>query len=77
MALKHLTYLDIPPAKRKATATKAIIRLKETLSNPALTSEQKDAIHNRLAHLSKWVAGARPQTDHVVTVEETVSVEES
>ena len=75
MAHKHLSYLDIPAARRRATASKVVGRLKESLTNPALTEEQAVALREKIDHLNKWASGNVP-TNHVVEVVEEVVVEE-
>lgn len=57
MAHRRLTYLDIPEARRKTTASKALEKLKESLGNPVLTPEQDAKIRARINHLNKWTAG--------------------
>ena len=76
MAHKHLNYLDIPAPRRRATAAKALGRLKESLANPTLTEEQVGVVHAKIAHLNKWAAGTLPPTEHVVGVAEVVEVDE-
>lgn len=67
MAHKHLTYLDIPAVRRRATAAKSLERLKDSLGNPALTSEQMEAVRDKIAHLNQWAAGTIPQNQPVAT----------
>ncbi len=76
MARKHLTYLDIPPVRRRATASKTIARLKESMGNPILTTDQQAAIASKIEHLNKWASGTLPTTEHAVEVSESVSVSE-
>ena len=57
MGHDRLNYLDIPPARRRNAAVKALTRLKDALGNPALTPEQVEAISTRIDHLNKWAAG--------------------
>lgn len=76
MAHKHLTYLDIPMARRRATASEAAARLKKSLGDPSLSTEQVDAVKDRLDRINKWAAGNLPRTDHTVTLNETVTIEE-
>jgi len=64
MAHKRLTYKDIPIGRRKETATKALGKLKEALSNPVLTPEQDVTLRARIDHINKWAAG-KLETDEV------------
>ena len=79
MAHKRLTYLDIPAARRKATAAKALGKLKEALSNPALTAEQDTTLRTRITHLNQWAAGklaVQGGTHHEVEVYESLTLSE-
>lgn len=76
MAHKHLTYLDIPAARRRATASKTIAQLKESLGNPILSEEQKSTLAERIDRVNKWASGTLPSTSHVVEVRESVEVHE-
>jgi hypothetical protein len=57
MTQKTLTYRDIPRDQRQAAATKALIKLRERLTDPSLTQEQIDAVLARVMHLNSWSAG--------------------
>ena len=88
MAHKRLTYLDVPAPRRKATASKALGKLKEALANPILTPEQEATLRARIDHLTQWTAGnlevaevpagkkAKKAKHHEVVVEESLNLEE-
>jgi hypothetical protein len=63
MAIKHLTYLDIPPDKRQAAAKKSRERLRGLLGNPTLTPSQVSSISDQMVRLDKWERGELPTTD--------------
>lgn len=57
MAIKTLTYQDIPASQRRKTANAALSRLREHLSDPTVTNEQGQKMRDRIMHLENWVAG--------------------
>lgn len=57
MAVRRMTYLDLPPAKRRETSQRFIQRLQEQLIDPTLAPEQADKIRGRITHLQGWMAG--------------------
>ncbi len=60
MAVRSLTYLDIPAAKRQETALKVIGRLKERLNDPLVTSDQATLLSERVKQLELWANGTIP-----------------
>ena len=78
MAVKHMSYRDLPPPVRKIAAGKAIRQARESLSNLTLTSDQVAKVQERITRLQQWTNGTiSAPTAHEVTVTETVSVKES
>jgi hypothetical protein len=57
MAVKSLNYLDIPERKRRQVAAQETLKLKNALTNPALTPEQVQKIMDRIEHLNRWGSG--------------------
>jgi hypothetical protein len=57
MAVRSLTYLDIPAAKRQETANKVISRLRERLNDPLTTPDQALLLAERVSQLEKWANG--------------------
>lgn len=57
MAVRRMTYLDLPAKKRRETSQRAIQRLQEQLIDPTLSSEQATKIRDRITHLQGWMAG--------------------
>jgi hypothetical protein len=70
MGHKKLTYLDISPTRRRATASKALTNLKDALGNPALTSEQALAIRLKITRLNQWADGKLGQNPVELAEEE-------
>jgi hypothetical protein len=78
MAVKHMSYRDLPSPVRKIVAGKAIRQARESLSNPTLTPEQVAKVQERITRLQQWTNGTIPApTAHEVTVDETVGVKEN
>lgn len=73
MAIKHMDYTAIDPAKRKKSGQRLIQQYREHLRNPALTAEQKALVKAEIEKVQAWVLG--PQ-NHTVMVVDTVSVSE-
>ena len=63
MAIKHLTYLDIDEALRKQAVAFAKKPLREMLASPVLTSDQRKAVRERIAHLDCWEKGQLGQKE--------------
>jgi len=57
MAIKSLNYLSIPERQRKRVATQETLKLKNALTNPALTPEQTQKVKDRIEHLNRWGSG--------------------
>lgn len=57
MAVKSLNYLDIPERQRRRAASQETLKLKNALTNPALTPEQVQKIKDRIEHLNRWGSG--------------------
>jgi hypothetical protein len=62
MAVKQLTYKDIPQRKREKAAAKAALEVKVSIVN-AVTEEQRAKHVARLEILQKWAAGQLPVID--------------
>lgn len=77
MAAKHLDYLSIPQARRRATAAQTLLRLKESLGNPTLTQGQLTALTTKIEQVNKWAAGKLPATTHTIEISEDVEVGET
>ncbi len=83
MAIKRMTYLDIPAELRRDAAKAARENLKSHLRNPFLTPEQAAVVQAKLSHLDAWEgaklvpAGSPPakaRKHHDVAVSEKLSV---
>lgn len=57
MALGHLTYLNIDPAKRARSMQIVQDQLKTQLANPETTPTKRTEIEARLVELGKWADG--------------------
>jgi hypothetical protein len=57
MTIQSLTYQDLPAAKRRVSANKTLQRLREQLSNSALSLEQVLAYKAQMERVEKWAAG--------------------
>lgn len=60
MAVRSMTYLDIPAAKRQETASKVISRLRERQNDPLTTPEQAQQLTDRVTQLELWASGKLP-----------------
>lgn len=60
MAIRSLTYLDIPAGKRKDSASKIINKVREQLNDPLTTVEQAQKLQDRLILLEQWANGSIP-----------------
>ena len=92
MAIKRMSYLQIPPERRREGATPVRQRLQERLADVTLTPGQREAAGRQLAHLAAWEAGTlgstrtdqapaantppRTPLNHSVGVFETVKVKD-
>jgi len=89
MAIKHLTYKAIPRARRRKQAARATAKMRERLQlDPTLTDEQRQAVHDKIVHIQKWVngdleTGPKPEmvlpeapVHHEIIVEEELGVSE-
>lgn len=78
MAVKHLTYRDIPADQRQKGAAEARTRIVTLLSNPFLTPEQRAALDEQRTRIDLWEKGALPEarkpTAHVIQVNDTARV---
>lgn len=61
MSIQSLTYQDLPPSKRRASASKAIQKLREQLNTSALGPEQTADCKAQIERLEKWAAGTLSQ----------------
>jgi hypothetical protein len=61
MAIRSLTYTDIPLAKRQETASKALDRLRERLNDPSTNPEQLPLLTQQLAKLEQWASDPLPE----------------
>jgi len=61
MAIRSLTFLDIPASKRRDSAARALIRLQERMGDPSLNPEQRQQLKDQATRLEGWVAGRSPQ----------------
>jgi hypothetical protein len=84
MAIKHLTYLDIDPAKRSEAAEEARKRLRAHLSSPFTTADTASQIQAQIAKIDAWEHGQVPAApapkagrSHVVGVSENMKISES
>lgn len=57
MTIQSLTYKDVPAAKRRSSAARAIQQLREKINNPGLSEDQIAKLKAELANLEKWSAG--------------------
>ena len=62
MAIKHLTYKDIPQRKREKAAARAAADLKASLNNSVTESERAKHLA-RLENIKKWAIGELPVID--------------
>ena len=60
MAVRSMTYLDIPAAKRQETANRVISRLRERQNDPLTTPEQVQQLTDRITQLELWASGQLP-----------------
>jgi hypothetical protein len=71
MAIKHLTYQDIPRSRRRAAASRAATKMREMLYlNPALTDDQRAAIEGKIKHLKAWTDGKLDPGDAPVMIKD-------
>lgn len=61
MAIRSLTFLDIPASKRRESASRALIRLQERLGDNTLSEDQRQQLKDQATRLEGWVAGRSPQ----------------
>ena len=57
MAIRSLTYLDIPAAKRQEAASRALARLQERLGDPTLNPDQAQQLKEQAKRLKGWSSG--------------------
>ena len=79
MAVKHLSYLNLPEERRREAAQKAKAQLESLLDGLPTTSDQAKMLQEKLVHLDKWARGKIPITlpkEHRVQLIETVAVKE-
>jgi hypothetical protein len=60
MAIRRLTYLEIPLAKRKAAANRVREQVRAALMNPFLATEQKAALVYQIDRITQWETGVLP-----------------
>jgi hypothetical protein len=60
MAIKSMTYYDIPQDIRTEAASKARFQLRTSLVSPAYTEEQRQEILKKIERLSQWEVGTLP-----------------
>jgi len=76
MAVNHKNYLSIPTVRRRATASKSLAQLRDSLGNPVLTEEQRANVLERINRINQWAAGTLPTNDHRVEIAEDVNVDD-
>ncbi len=76
MAIKKLTYTDIPSSLRAKAAGEAQRRLQAVLSDPVATSEQRELARRQQGVLRQWASGTLP-SEPVTPVDEQTPVEAS
>ena len=54
MAIESMTYLNVPVAKRKASAARATQFIQERLCDPTVSPEQAAKMRDRLKVLEQW-----------------------
>ena len=57
MAIRSLTYHNIPVTKRHESAARALTRLRERLGDATLTVEQAQQLQAQVARLEGWISG--------------------
>jgi hypothetical protein len=57
MAVRHLSYLDLTPDQRYASAGLAREKLRGLLANPFLTREQLTSINDQIHRIDLWEKG--------------------
>lgn len=60
MAIKTLTYLDIPSQQRRSQAASALNRVKERLNDPTLDRDQRVKLMEQMAKLNNWASDQDP-----------------
>jgi hypothetical protein len=61
MAIRSLTYTDIPAAKRQETASRALERLRERINDPSTDPERVDQLKQQLVKLEQWASDTLPE----------------
>lgn len=61
MAIKKLTYLDIPKAVRREKAAQAQAQYRALTINPHLSEQERAQAIKKQDLLSKWAEGSLPQ----------------
>jgi hypothetical protein len=54
MAIRSLTYTDIPLAQRRESAAKTLERIKERINDPVVTPELRQQLTQQLVKLEQW-----------------------
>jgi len=60
MAIRSLTYLDIPVNKRRESAARTMARLHDRLNDPVLEEESRQRLLQEKAKIEQWVLGTLP-----------------
>lgn len=61
MAVKHLSYKDIPPDQRQKGAAEARARIMAALSNPFLPADQRAYFEDQRRRIDLWEKGQLPE----------------
>lgn len=54
MAIAHINYTEIPVQDRQRSAAEAQAKLRERLSDPTLSPQQRDALKRHIGTLQAW-----------------------
>lgn len=57
MTIKSINYLALSPDQRKRGAAKQRENLRNILTSPLLTDDQRQVVRDRLEHVRKWEQG--------------------
>jgi len=57
MAIKQLSYLDVPSELRSASAGAVLNHLRAVASSTASTQDQRDFAKARIGYIHRWVSG--------------------
>lgn len=63
MPIQTISYLDIPVEVRQQSAAQEALRLRNLLTNPVMTVEQRNHLTQQLERLNRWLTGTLPLSD--------------